>query len=821
LTDMPKSRAYRLFARYVGFAERHTLLVLAVLLALAGGAAYLALKLELHTDFAELLPDNHQAILAFKRIAGRQKSATNLVMLIHSPDEEANQKLAEALRPELTKMIPDTFGEIQWKPDTEIPDHAAKWKWMYAEKKDLENAEDLLDRVIGQRASPFDVPIDDDPEAELKKLRERLNQKLPPQKMDASGTKPLSYFSMKEKDEHWLGIMMWRRRDGLATRGDHETLRLVFAAVAKVDPKKYHPKMVVEYTGHIAQALDEQKGIRDDLQVATILCAALVLLSIFMYFRRFALLLVVGAPAVLGLLLALALASVTIHYLNVSTAFLISIILGNGINTPIILLARYGEERRRGQPVPDALKNAMAEALLGTLTAMIAASIAYGSLLLTSFRGFNQFGLIGGAGMLIVWVVTFILVPPMVIFGERIKPGLLTPRGNLWRAPFAWIGKQCAERPWVPVGVSVILLALAFMPGWRFLSDPLEWDFNNLRTDAAPSQNNWGRMEQLGMGDVGAGYIGNNGVLLVDKPEEADPVADAMKKQDEAQGPKHVLAAVRTVKSVLPKDQEEKLEILARIRKKIDKQKDRMDDSERAEVMAWRPPEYLRTLTTDDLPRQVREAFTEVDGQFGRLIGIDADNKTYYDWNGHDLLRMSKALKVEALGKTWVAASAATIFAGMLESILADGPRVTIAALVGIVVLVLIAFGFSGALPVLVTLAIGMVWLGGLAGWLKMKVNFMNFVAIPITIGVGADYAANIWARLKAEGADNITGVVGDTGSAVALCSTTTIIGYSSLLMSHNRALRSFGLAADIGEITCLLAALIALPAIFRLLKRK
>ena len=49
----------------------------------------------------------------------------------------------------------------------------------------------------------------------------------------------------------------------------------------------------------------------------------------------------------------------------------------------------------------------------------------------------------------------------------------------------------------------------------------------------------------------------------------------------------------------------------------------------------------------------------------------------------------------------------------------------------------------------------------------------------------------------------------------------TTIIGYSSLLMSHNRALRSFGLLADLGEVTCLLAALVALPALVRAFSKK
>ena len=96
----------------------------------------------------------------------------------------------------------------------------------------------------------------------------------------------------------------------------------------------------------------------------------------------------------------------------------------------------------------------------------------------------------------------------------------------------------------------------------------------------------------------------------------------------------------------------------------------------------------------------------------------------------------------------------------------------------------------------------------------------MNFVALPITLGVGADYAANIWARLRARARGASRDVIADTGSAVALCSMTTIIGYSSLLLSHNRALRSFGLLADLGEVACLVAALVALPAFVGLVAR-
>ena len=51
------------------------------------------------------------------------------------------------------------------------------------------------------------------------------------------------------------------------------------------------------------------------------------------------------------------------------------------------------------------------------------------------------------------------------------------------------------------------------------------------------------------------------------------------------------------------------------------------------------------------------------------------------------------------------------------------------------------------------------------------------------------------------------------TGAAVALCSWTTIVGYGSLLAASNQALNGFGLMAIIGEVVCLSAAILALPA--------
>ncbi len=809
----PPHRSAALFARYLDLVERRTGWLLLALGAIAIAALAFTVRLELHTAMEELLPDQHPAVLALRRISGRQKASTNLVLLIESPSDEANRRLAQALRTPFEQMVPSVFSEIQWHPNGEIPEFASHWRWLYADRSDLEQAEELLDRLIAHRSQPLVVDLEDDPEKELRALRQRLEQQLPARPTGDHA----SHFIGHEGNSHFLGIMLWRRGDGLASVGDQETLSAVQRVVGQLQPHTFHPQMEVQYTGAIAMGIDEHNAIRDDLTIATAICASLVLLVIYLYFRRAALLLVIGAPAFLGLLLALAMAQITIHYLNANTAFLISIILGNGINSPIILLARYGEERRRGTAVRAALEQAMAGTLLATGTAMAAASIAYGSLLATSFRGFSQFGLVGGAGMLLVWIATFLLVPPLVVFGERLRPGLLTPRPSLLRRPFAWIGRVVAGSPRLFALVILGLVAASVLPLQRYLADPMEWNFGNLRSAETRSQRNWSKMYRLGMGDVGAGHIATDAVLLVDRPEQADPVAEALRVQDRARGQDHILKEVRTLSSMLPREQPPKLEILRRLRAKIDRHRELMSAEERAEVAQFRPPDDLRPLTVDDLPRPVRENFTEVGGQRGRLVGIDATN--FSDWNGHDLLRLAKALRVEALGQTWVAASTSTVFAGMIETIVRDGPRVSWIAFLGVLALIVWAFRW-GAGPVVLSLLIGMVWLGALLAKIHLQLNFVNFIAVPITLGVGTDYAANIWDRLRREGADRIVEVIADTGSAVALCSATTIIGYSSLLLASNRALKSFGLLADLGEVACLAAALLALPSLIGLRRR-
>jgi hypothetical protein len=155
--------------------------------------------------------------------------------------------------------------------------------------------------------------------------------------------------------------------------------------------------------------------------------------------------------------------------------------------------------------------------------------------------------------------------------------------------------------------------------------------------------------------------------------------------------------------------------------------------------------------------------------------------------------------------------------ADILASVRRDGLRASVVALLGVIAVVkLLLKGASGGLLVVASLVVAVTWLLALSMGLGVRVNFANFIAFPITFGIGVDYAVNVVTRDEQANKSDIGSVVRTTGGAVTLCSLTTIIGYSSLLMAENRGLFSFGMLAVMGEICCLSTAVVALPACLR-----
>jgi predicted RND superfamily exporter protein len=191
-------------------------------------------------------------------------------------------------------------------------------------------------------------------------------------------------------------------------------------------------------------------------------------------------------------------------------------------------------------------------------------------------------------------------------------------------------------------------------------------------------------------------------------------------------------------------------------------------------------------------------------------------------WNGKDLLRIAHVLQVINLddGKTIDTSGSAVVFSAMIRSVLHDGPLATAAALLAVLVLILLIMRpLSSAGAAIATLLAGVSWMLGVAGLFGVRITFLNFIALPITFGIGAEYGLNVAVRYRQD-RDMIHAVI-STGAAVAVCSWTTIVGYGSLLAARNRALQGFGAMAILGELACITAAILALPAALLWIERR
>jgi predicted RND superfamily exporter protein len=203
-------------------------------------------------------------------------------------------------------------------------------------------------------------------------------------------------------------------------------------------------------------------------------------------------------------------------------------------------------------------------------------------------------------------------------------------------------------------------------------------------------------------------------------------------------------------------------------------------------------------------------------------------NPTNALWRGATIsafvgaLRDIAQLPVAMGGRAARVAGGPPLTSDIIQSMERDGPLASLLALAGVVATVVVIFRRSSATPFVIgSLVVGVGWLLAAAMVLGIKINFVNFIAFPITFGIGVDYAVNVMARYLRDGERDVAAAIRGTGGAVGLCSLTTIVGYSSLLVAQNVGLFLFGLLAVLGELTCLTTAVVVMPAVLQLTRRR
>jgi hypothetical protein len=809
---------------FVRFADRHrvAILVACAVAAALGAVGTAKLYSDLRTDVAELLPESTRSARDLEELTARVGGYAGLTVVLHGADPVTLQVFADDLADALTAEPQELVRWVEYRVD-DVVDFYRPRLLLFPEKAELEALRDALRaRVEWERARAAGRARGEPPDVA------GVLDRVVGDRKGVLGRFPSGYtlgeVAGRAPGEKMTILAMTVRMAGAPN--DYPSVlqfdRFVRDAVARLEPKGYAPGLEVAFAGGVTSSILEHDALAEDLVWATALVILAVSLAVVAYNRTWKAIFAVGIPLLAGTFVTFGIAEAIVGNLNSNTAFLGSIVVGNGINVGLILFARYLEERRHGKAPLPAMEIAVHDTWLATLTAALAAGVAYASLLATDFRGFNQFGLIGGVGMTLSWIFSYLMTPPLVLAWERRWP---IPRAGQRpaRPLFTLAVSHAIERaPRITVAAAAVLTVLSGFYLVRFARDPFEYDFRKLRSEAALRDGGvawWDARVDALYGD----HLTPTVVLAEDEPQ-AREIAAKIEAHRSAH-PEGTFGRVLSVATFVPLGQEEKLPIVREIRALATRENlSFLPPDRRMAVEKLIPPADLRPFGTADLPESLRRRFTELDGRVGTPVLVHQAGKIDV-WDGREVLRFQEELRSVGLPEDVPVASMILLLADVLHTIARDGPRATLFSFAGVTLLVVVAFGlgkrsvrsFADAASVLASLFVGVLWFGGLAGALGLKLNMLSFIALPITFGIGVDYATNIFQRRRVDHARSIADVVRTTGGAVALCSLTTIIGYSSLLVARNQALISFGVLADLGEVACLAAALFALPAVLRL----
>jgi hypothetical protein len=282
--------------------------------------------------------------------------------------------------------------------------------------------------------------------------------------------------------------------------------------------------------------------------VAGAVSGFLIFLPLLIRFRRPSYVLGVFFPLVLGIPIGLGLASLWIQKLSVTTSFLFAILGGLGVETGIHLFSRYLEERRFGKSVEEALVDLFVSMGPAVLTSVSTLAVTFLLMIFGNFRGFSEFGFISGVGLYVLFLMYFSVFPAGLVLLEklkriRVKPVAVEHARKIRFSPGF-------VRVMLGICTVLTLLSIFAVPKLKF-----EYDTRKIRADRPES-----RMAKIKQDAVGFPRF-SPAVVLISGEKQSEALEAAVERK-KAENPRTLIDLTRSIYSLVPKDQEEKMAII-------------------------------------------------------------------------------------------------------------------------------------------------------------------------------------------------------------------------------------------------------------------
>lgn len=762
------------------------LVVFLLSVAVGSGAIWIASTLEFNTSFAGLLPDELPELQEVRRLQRLAGGTTEMVVALEGDDPERRMTLARRIVVRLRQLDVVRRADVEFPVDFFLDRRLLLLSLAQLRKLDESIGEEI--RRAKARANPLYVDLEGDEGPDPWAAVERA---------DRAEMLPRRSYSSPDGRYLFVRVKPTGASSDFGSAG--EVLDRIKRAVAATNPAEYGVR--VRYAGGIVVNQDQHRRMIGDLRRASVVALAAILSLIMLHVRRLGSPVILAIPLLFGVSITLAITALTIGQLNLISGFLVSALLGVGIDFEIHLYLRYLEQLTVQPTRTEAMRQAINRTLPACIVAAGTTAAAFYAMTISDFRGFREYGLIAGTGVLVTLVTTFVMLPPLALFlGRKGRPVKQVPPGGGFRRGVAW--------GMVIVGGVTLLLGIVY--GKR-----VAWfnDFRKLRGDSPVAEFSDYVSDLLGGTLSPAAFH----VRTLEQARRVERYIERQAAQPGSNVGRHV-----SLGTLVPRDTARKMKLIRGIRAKLQHVLEQdLTREDRDKVKQALELARVEPWAVADVPAVFRNQFLTADGA-GQFVIVWPAAPLFV---GPEIMRWGRTLnrmrtELRARGIPVQILDENRLGARVLVKMRQDAPWVITSGSIAVVLILLLHFrNLWRVLMVGGALAVALGWLAGALYQGGIDIHVFNLAVIPTIIGLGIDNGVHIMHRYRQEGRGSLAKVVATTGAASFLATATTAFGFGAAITASHAGIRSLGWLTILGLTCAFLASTALMPSVIRLLE--
>ena len=571
------------------------------------------------------------------------------------------------------------------------------------------------------------------------------------------------------------------------------------------------------YGGPYYEVYLDNAEIEEDIKKLSILSISCILVVLFLFYGSIRPILIILPSIILGLTINLALTQILINHLNLLSGFLSGILMGLGLDFGIHLYSRYELEKikdrknKKPRDITTLLTHVVWHSGIASFGGSVTTAAAFYSLSIAEFRGFSEFGIIAGNGMIITGLSVFLLFPLLVIFTDTLFeyfPFLKFRSIRFSRISFSPFYFLIKKHRYILIIICTFIILLSFY-GSSFIS--FDYDFSKMRGKSLTLQPFIKKAEEI------IGTTVRPCIIIV---EDKQTLKELSKDISHIIGTKKgdTILFKQDIMEFIPKNQEEKIKIIQRLSHTYKKynpftsQYLQFSDNENNNLL-----EYALTpkvVNIENLPTYIKNEFVSEDNQYYFIL---IHPKSHIHLNINDQKIFSEQilnLNTKADKTKYQVTGIGIILGEIIVTIFKDGPTILLTALLVIFFITLLIFrNIRDIFVVFLSLLICTTMTLTFMLIFNVQFNILNLICIPTILGISVDSTIHICFRMREKKPkEDIYESVSHIARAIVISSITTLLGFGTLVFAGFKGLQTIGIVIIISIFAILIVSLIILP---------